>query len=249
MNENINAYVEKRISEINKILSDKSHEEIIKRIMTAIVIAAFVIVGLQMDRFATGIGYIVYIASAIVNGIRSTVEYNEIKKNYGKEKKHLLELKDNEEQLDKKAVHSKLTKLDVKESLTRFGEMKLGSIKNLTSILRAVTFFGSIATVVNPQLIWLGVTSLGLFTISSAVEMQYSAKIENAKREKSNLEHDIHIDKMLKEDNKGTPAVITELKAKEDTIVSDKDLEKVEKMVEDLANQKEEEKPKEYIKK
>lgn len=249
MNENINAYVEKRISEINKILSNKSHEEIIKRIMTAIVIAAFVIVGLQMDRFATGIGYIVYIASAIVNGIRSTIEYNEAKKNYDKEKKHLLELKNNEKELSKKEVYEKSAKLDVKESLTRGGNHKLDSIKSMTGILRAATFFGSIATVVNPQLIWLGLTNLGLFTISSAIEIHHDAKLAKAKREKSNLEYDIYIDKMLKEDMKGTTAVVTELKAKENTIVSDKDLEKVEKMVEDLANQKEEEKPKEYIKK
>lgn len=251
MNEIINKYVEKRIKVIDEDLNKRTKSELVNRIFLVIYVGAALFVALKLNALTVGIGYLMLTTNFTINSIRLGKRYSDIKKRYEKEKEHLVELEGKDKVLSKEEYTTKVIKKHKNDAIVEKDETKMNIISSISGMLNALAFFGVVVANIDFRNIWLPITALSLFSISTIAEMKHSKKLETGKSEDYNLNHDLNIDQIINEYKKEKVKTLEEVKTEKDTNVSSKNIEKVEAIVEALANQEniEEDKPKQIIKK
>ena len=248
MNNNVSEYVEKTIKSINCDCDARGKEEVLTRIVTALTMG--IVIALGLSNGGSGLPYLVYGTNLLIRGLKSTIEYNNFRKRAEKEKQHLLNVKNKEEVKTEEEKAQSLIKGCVSSlSITTMQSM-MRDIQSKNKLVSLFTSVSSAIAIVNPNLIWVPILGLGAFIIGSSAEVIYNSKIEKEKTQTNNLEHDIKIDSILQETQQEKAIVLEEKHDLESNNTSNKNIQKVEEIIESLVNQNEnvEEKPKEYKK-
>ena len=248
MNNNVSEYVEKTIKSINCDCDARGKEEVLTRIVTALTMG--IVIALGLSNGGSGLPYLVYGTNLLIRGLKSTIEYNNFRKRAEKEKQHLLNVKNKEEVKTEEDKAQSLIKGCVSSlSITTMQSM-MRDIQSKNKLVSLFTSVSSAIAIVNPNLIWVPILGLGAFIIGSSAEVIYNSKIEKEKTQTNNLEHDIKIDSILQETQQEKAIVLEEKHDLESNNTSNKNIQKVEEIIESLVNQNEnvEEKPKEYKK-
>ena len=247
MSNDIHNYVERKIFEINK--------EYRKHSITGVTEALRISAGVTIFIFAVAIARSTYIPAAImfpINGIFTVIKlgikhYNAMKR-CESEKQNLLKVRDRKETLNKDERNKKIQKCDVLEVTSRHERRKEEKAKLFSDLSLPLTFMSVAMAIINPGMLWLPIAVSLAHIISGSIEVYHNAKYEKAIRKTNNIGHEIQIDNELCEQKEMSEN--EENKALAAAVVAEIVSPKVEKIVEDLANQKEEtgEKAKEYKK-
>lgn len=248
MNNNVSEYVEKAIKSINCDCDARGKEEVLTRIVTALTMGIVITLGLVNG--GSGLPYLVYGINLLIRGLKSTIEYNSFRKRAEKEKQHLLNVKNKEEVKTEEDKAQSLIKGCVSSLSIITMQSMMRDIQSKNKIVSLFTYVSSAIAIANPNLIWVPILGLGASIIGSSAEVIYNSKIEKEKAQTNNLQHDIKIDSILQETQQEKAIVLEEKHDLESNNTSNKNIQKVEEIIESLINQNEnvEEKSKEYKK-
>ena len=265
MNKNVDEYVQFNVDGIDNLCNSKKKFENFIKILTLASVA--VLLGLATRTYFLGtgsiLGYLTYATAIIAGGAMMHKESSDIRKYYGKEKEHILGMKDRDSLIyaDDNTYKYATNAICKHESSIKEKENKLKGIEGTVNMARFGVVLTSVLSFTNPHVLWATAAAIALYTATGIYKIVKNADLAKERYEINSLMREIKIDEILQNDKAEAEMLEAEKKQAElKSIVAAKKETKVtpltdreimaEKIVEHIikTSNQQEEKPKIYVK-